>query len=127
MGVALQTGIHKEKNATASALLGVAAIQILVGGISYVLYSGEMGAVDKVICFSGLFYIVLGIAARWIRLPSAVIGAVLYGAFLLLQSFHGEGLLTLGLIFKIPIVILLVLAVAFALRNPRVSTGKNDP
>lgn len=114
----IPTGIRKDKNVTASALFGVAALQILVGGLGYFLYSGEMGLLDRIISFSGVFYIALGVAARWIRLPAALIGAVLYGAFLLFQASRSMDLLMAGLIFKIPVVILLVVAVVFALRRP---------
>ena len=116
--MSIPTGIHKDKNVTASALFGVAAIQILIGAIGYFVYSGEMGLLDSFISFSGVFYIALGIAARWVRLPAAVIGAVLYAAFLAFQAFRSMDLLMTGLIFKIPVVILLVVAVVFALRRP---------
>jgi hypothetical protein len=120
----IPTGIRKDKNVTASALFGVAAIQILIGAIGYFLYSDEMGLLDRIISFSSVFYIALGIAARWVRLPAAVIGAVLYATFLLFQAFHNMALLATGLIFKIPIVVLLVVAVVFALRCPPTSSGE---
>jgi len=116
--MSIPTGIRKDKNVTASALFGVAAIQILVGALGYFLYSGEMGLLDRIISFSGVFYIALGIAARWVRLPAAVIGAVLYAAFLAFQASRSMDLLMAGLIFKIPVVILLIVAVVFALRRP---------
>jgi hypothetical protein len=116
--MSIPTGIHKDKNVTASALFGVAAIQILVGALGYFLYSGEMGLLDRIISFSGVFYIALGIAARWVRVPAAVIGAILYAAFLAFQASRSMDLLMAGLIFKIPVVILLIVAVVFALRRP---------
>jgi hypothetical protein len=116
--MSIPTGIRKDKNVTVSALLGVAAIQILLGAIGYFVHSGEMGLLDRVISFSGVFYIALGIAARWVRLPAALIGAVLYAAFLALQASRSMDLLMAGLIFKIPVVILLIVAVVFALRRP---------
>ena len=122
--MSIPTGIRKDKNVTASALFGVAALQILVGGLGYFLYSGEMGLLDRIISFSGVFYIALGIAARWVRLPAAVVGAVLYAAFLAFQVSRSMDLLMTGLIFKIPVVILLVVAVVFALRRPPASSGE---
>jgi hypothetical protein len=116
--MSIPTGIRKDKNVTASALFGVAAIQILIGAIGYFVYSGEMGLLDRIISFSGVFYIALGIAARWTRLPAALIGAVLYAAFLAFQASRSMDLLMAGLIFKIPVVILLIVAVEFALRRP---------
>lgn len=120
--MSIPTGIHKDKNVTASALFGVAAIQILIGSIGYLLYSSEMGLLDRIISFSGFFYVVLGILARWARLPSAVVGAALYAAFLAFQASRSMDLLMTGLIFKIPIVILLLVAVLFALKGPPTSS-----
>jgi len=117
--MSIPTGIHKNKNMTASALFGVAAIQILIGGIGYLLYSRDLGLLDRVIAFSGIFYVALGIAARWVRLPAALIGAVLYAALLVLQASRSIDLLMTGLIFKVPIVILLIVAVVSALRRIR--------
>ena len=114
------TQASKNKNATASALFGVAAIQVLVGGIGFFLYSGELRLLDKIIAFSGGIYIVLAVAARWVRLPAALIGGVLYAAYLVLQASRSMDLLMTDLIFKIPVVILLIVAVMFALRRPPV-------
>ena len=116
--MSIPTGIRKDKNVTASALFGVAAIQILVGAIGLFLYGGELGLLDKVIAFSGGIYIALAIVARWLRVPAALVGAVLYAAFLVLQASRSMDLLMSGLIFKIPVVILLVVAVVSALRSP---------
>ncbi|HMJ65646.1 MAG TPA: hypothetical protein VK615_09870, partial [Candidatus Binatia bacterium] len=110
MQATYSTGIRTDKNLTASALFGVAAIQILVGGIGYFLYSREMGLLDRVIAFSGFLYIALGVSARWVPLPAAVAGAVLYVAFLGFQASRSTELLMTGLIFKIPVVALLVVS-----------------
>jgi hypothetical protein len=117
-------GIRRDKNVTASALFGVAAIQILVGAIGWGIHAGQLGFIDRIITFSGVIYIVLGIAARWARLPAALIGAVLYAAYLALQASRSIDLLMKGLIFKAPVVILLVLAVVFALRSSPVPASE---
>jgi hypothetical protein len=116
--MSIPTGIRKDKNVTASALFGVAALQILVGGVGYFLYSGQMGLLDRIISFSGVLYIALSMAARWVRLPAALTGVVLYAAFLAFQASRSMDLLMAGLVFKIPVVILLIVAVLFALRRP---------
>jgi ABC-type uncharacterized transport system permease subunit len=122
--MSIPIGIRKDKNGTASALFGVAAIQILIGGISYYLSSGEMGWLDRFIAFSGFFYIALAVMARWARLPAAVIGAVLYAAFLGFEASRSIELLKNRLLFKIPVVVLLIVAIVFALRRPPVSPGE---
>lgn len=124
--MSIPTGIRRDKNVTASALFGVAAVQILLGSIGYLLYSSEMGLLDRIISFSGFFYILLGIVARWARLPAAVVGAVLYAAFLAFQASRSMDLLMTGLVFKVPIVVLLVLAVVFALMRPPASSGEKS-
>ena len=112
---AAPTGLRRDKNVTSSALFGVAAIQTVIGSLAYFVYSADLGLLDRIIAFGGAFYIALGIAARWSRLPSAAIGAILYAAYLVFQASHSMALLMTGLIFKIPILILLLLAVLFAL------------
>jgi len=121
----IPTGIRSDKNVTATALFGVAAIQILVGAMGWFLYSPQFEFLDWVITFSGLVYVALAIAARWVRLPAALIGAILYAAFLAFQASTSADLLMVGLVFKIPIVILLVVAVVFALRRPPVSSAED--
>ena len=106
--------IHKDKNVTASALLGVAAIQNLLSGIDWYLHGGEFERFewfDWLITLSGVVYIALGIAARWIRLPAAILGSVFYAAFFAWIS----GLM---IIIMIPIVVLLLVALVSALKRP---------
>ncbi|MGA3285282.1 MAG: hypothetical protein ABSD57_12605 [Verrucomicrobiota bacterium] len=114
-------GIRKDKNVPASALFGVAVIQIFTGVIGWFIYSAELGRLGTIICFSGFIYIALGIVARWFQLSAALVGTVLYAAFLLFEGYHGGYLLmTPGLLYKVPIVTLLFVAVVSALRCPRV-------
>jgi hypothetical protein len=104
------TGIRKDKNLTATALLGVAAIQIVVGFLGWSVYRDSFGWLDWIIMFSGAIYIALSVAARWLRLPAALIGATFYAAFLAFQAFRGIDWLMSGLIFKVPVVILLLVS-----------------
>lgn len=114
--MSIPSGIRKDKNMTASALFGVAAIQILVGGLGWYLYREKFTSLDWIVAFSGGIYIALGIAARWFRLPAAVVGAVLCAAYLIFQASHSIELLMGGLVIKIPVVILLIVATVSALR-----------
>jgi hypothetical protein len=111
------SGLRKDKNPTASALLGVAAIQIVVGFLGWSVYRDSFGWLDWIIMFSGAIYIALSVAARWIRLSAALIGATLYAAFLVLQAWRSTDLLMSGLIFKVPVVLLLLVAVVSALKR----------
>ena len=106
--------IRTDKNVTASALFGVAAIQIFITGVLWLLHAGQIGGfgwLDWLFTFSGAIYIALGIAARRIRLLAAIIGSVLYAAFFV-------GVSDLAFFFKIPVVILLLVAVVSALKRP---------
>jgi len=109
--------IRKDKNPTISALLGVAAIQIVVGVLGWSVYGDRFGWLDWVITYSGAIYIGLSILARQYRLIAAVIGATLYGAFLVFQATRSIELLMSGPIFKVPVVILLLVALVSALRR----------
>jgi len=109
--------VRKNKNVTASALFGVAAIQIIMSVINWFLHGGQLDGFtwfDWLITFSGAIYIALGIAARWIRLPAAILGIVLYAGF-----FVGISDL---LIVMIPVVILLLVAVVSALKHSAAKT-----
>ena len=109
--------VRKNKNVTASALFGVAAIQIIMSVINWFLHGGQLDGFtwfDWLITFSGAIYIALGIVARWLRLPAAVIGSVFYAAF-----FVGISDL---LIVMIPVVILLLVAVVSALKHSAAKT-----
>jgi hypothetical protein len=109
--------IRTDKNVTASALFGVATIQIIIAVINWFLHGGQFDGFawfDWLITFSGAIYIALGVAARWIRLPAAIIGSVLYAAI-----FVGISDL---LIVMIPVVILLLVAVVSALKHSAAKT-----
>ena len=109
--------IRTDKNVTASALFGVAAVQIIIVVINWFLHGGQIDGFawfDWLITFSGAIYIALGIAAIWSRLPAAIMGIVLYAAF-----FVGISDL---LIVMIPVVILLLVALVAALKHSAAKT-----
>ena len=111
------TIIRTDKNVTASALFGVAAIQIIIAVINWFLHGGQFDGFawfDWLIIFSGAIYAALGLAARWNRLPAAIIGSVLYAVI-----FVGFSDL---LIVMIPVVILLLVAVVSALKHSPAKT-----
>jgi hypothetical protein len=112
--------IRKDKNMSASALFGVAGLLLFWGAINWFISGAEFNWLGTFLCFSGFIYIALGIVARWFRLPAALFGVILYAAFLVFECYlgvnHGEDLVMTGLFFKIPIVILLLVAVVSALR-----------
>ncbi len=106
--------IRKDKNVTASALFSVAAIQLMVAGMDWLLHGFQVdrfGWFDWLFPLSGAIYLALGIAALRIRLLAAIIGGVLYAAFFMVSS-------ELSWIFKIPVLILLVVAVVSARKGP---------
>lgn len=114
----ISADIRKENNPTALALFGVAALQGLLGFVGWSMNGHSFGWLDWVFAFSGGIYIGLGIVARWRRLAAALIGAGFYGGFLALQLLHSVASLKSGLIFKTPVVMLLLTAAVFALRRP---------
>ncbi len=110
--------MQAEKNPTASALLGVAAILILVGAIGGYMYSPRFGWIDWLVAFSGAAYVGLALAARWARLPAASVGALLFGAYIGFQASNDIEVIWRGWIIKAPIAILLLVALIFAFRTP---------
>jgi hypothetical protein len=111
--------VRKDKNVTASALFGVAAIQLIIAGIDWFLHGFQrdrFGWIDWLFPLSGVIYIALGIAARRIRLLAAIIGGVLYAAFLVGSSDQ-------WFIFNIPVMMFLLVAVMSALKRPPAETG----
>jgi hypothetical protein len=117
-------GIRNDKNVTASALFDIAALLIFWGAINWFINSAELNWFGTLLCFSGIIYIALGIVARWVRLPAALFGVALYTAFLVFECFlspdNSEDLVMISLPFKIPIVILLLVAVVSALKCSRI-------
>jgi hypothetical protein len=105
------------KNPTVSALFGVAAIQILVGTLGWFMYSPQFGWLDWIVTLSGVLYLGLAVAARWVRLVAALIAIGLFGAYLGYQASVNAELLWRGLIIKAPIAVLLLVALFFAIRH----------
>lgn len=107
-------GLQRDKNSTSSALFGVAAILILVGAFGWLLHRERFGWLDWVVTLSGGLYLALGVAARWARLPAALIGLAVFLALLGYQASLSMELLQSGLIIKLPVALLLVVALVFS-------------
>ena len=108
--------IQKDKNPVASALFGVAVLQGFVGLLGWFTFSPQFNWFDWLLTFSFAYYLLLGILARWARLPAALLGAIPYAALLALQATQSLDFLLTGLLFKIPVIILLAVATIFALK-----------
>ncbi len=112
--------IRKDKNLTASALFGVAALLIYSGVIVLIIDGFDLSRLWKLACLGGFIYIPLGILARRARLPAALLGAFLYAAYLTWECFlsvkYGPNLMMEDLFFKALIIVLLLMAVISALK-----------
>ena len=117
--------IKKDKNPVSSALFGVAGIQAVVGLLAWSIHSPGFAPIDWAITFSFAIFAALAILARRTRVPAAIIAALLYGAFLALRATISLQLLTAGLIFKIPNIVLLVVALAFAFKSNKKTAQDN--
>ena len=111
--------IKKDKHSVSAALFGVAAIQAVVGCFGWSIYGSNFSPIDWVITFSFAIFVVLAILARGARIPAAIIATALYGAFLAFQATISVDLLMMGLIFKVPNVILLLVALASAFKSTK--------
>ena len=122
--------VDKDRNVTASALFGAAAIQILAGLFTWGLYGELLRRFqwpDQLFVLSGGFYVLLGFAARWMRRSAAMVGAALYAILLAHQAFRSIDLLKSGPLFKVPVALLLLVAVGSSLRRPRASPAQPPP
>ena len=111
--------IEKDKYPVSAALFAVAGIQAVVGCLGWSMYAASFAPIDWVITFSFAIFAALAILARRARIPAAIIATALYGAFLAFQATISVQLVMTGLIFKIPNVILLLMALAFAFKSTK--------
>jgi hypothetical protein len=103
---------------TVSALFGVAAIYCVWGFLHWQRYHDYFGWTDWLIVgLSASIYLLLGLHARRSRLIASLIGVGLYVSLVAFQAFQSLDLLLSGLVFKVPMAILLFLAVLFTLRH----------
>jgi hypothetical protein len=110
---------RKSKNPTSSALMGAAFFQGLVALMGWTLYSPthQFGFLDWLVTFSWVLFLILAIFAKFRRLPAALVGCVLYAAYLGYQALLSMQLLLIGfLLIKLPVILLLLYALISALR-----------
>lgn len=112
-----QPGIQKARNWTAIALCGGALTQCMLGFVGWSMNGRGFGWLDWVFYPSGIIYLGLALSARWHPRRAALLGAGLYAGFLSLQLLHGGAALQSGLVFKIPVVLFLLVAVSLARRR----------
>jgi hypothetical protein len=120
--------LRRGGNPTASILIGVAAVQLVAGLIGLFVYrsnpdinmpelkwflyhfqAGTFTALDWVVTFSGVLYILLALLAYRVRLPAVLLGVAVYAGLLLAQ---GPSALKDALVIKIVVLLLLALGVA---------------
>lgn len=121
--------VRNERHPVSSSLFAVAAIQAVVGFLGWSIHSPEFAPINWVITFSLAIFITLAILARRARLPAAVIATVIYGGFLVMQVSISMELLMTGLVFKTPVVLLLLVALVVAFqrqRNPQQDRARRE-
>lgn len=118
--------VRNERHPVSSSLFAVAAIQAVVGFFGWSIHSPNFAPIDWVITFSFAIFASLAILARWARLPAAVIATVIYGGFLVMQVSISMELLMTGLVFKTPVVLLLLVALGLAFKG-RQTTEQEQP
>jgi hypothetical protein len=95
--------------------MGVAVIQAIVGGLGWATYGPQFRPLDWAITLSFLIYVGLSVWSRWQAIVASCTGSLIYGVFLGYQATLSVTLLFTGLVFKGPIVLLLVAAVVMAI------------
>ena len=109
----------KYDHPVSSALMGVALIQAVVCFLGWMTYGPTFTPIDWLVTFSFILFGGLALWARKARVPAALCAAGLYGVFLLWQATCSMELLKAGMIFKVPIVILILVAVALAFTSKK--------
>jgi hypothetical protein len=104
---------------TSSALFGVGAVQLIVGILGIITFSSRFGVIDWIISLSFALYFVLSHIAKRMPFHAAIVGACIYAAYLVFQALVNFRLLFEGLIIKVPVILMLIVAVVSALRLKR--------
>ena len=109
--------IKKSKRPVSSSIYGAAAIQAVVGIMYWFIYSPLFTSIDYLFAFGFIIFLILGKIADRAPKPASVTAATLYGFYLFNQLNVSLKLFMTGLIFKIPITILLIRAIVFAFKS----------
>ena len=96
------------------ALFGAALGQSFLGVVGWAMNRLSFGWQDWLFSLSGGIYFGLGFAAGWMPRRASLAGAGLYAVFLAVQVLQSVAALKSGLVFKIPIALMLLVAVAAA-------------
>jgi hypothetical protein len=119
--------IRKDKRPASSALFGVAAIAALGDSLKWLVWGPWFRPFDWVITFSFVLFTALAILARWRPISGTVIAALWYAAILVFEASDGIRVLLSGLVFKIPIVVFLLLALVLALTSRKSPPQAGQP
>ena len=103
-------GLRKDKHPTASLLFGVAAIQLLVALFLWSIHGPQFQWIDWAYSLNFLIFVALGIWARWLPAAAAAVGFLLYAFYLGMQAAASLEVLRSGWIFKLPVAVLLTIA-----------------
>jgi hypothetical protein len=119
--------IRKDKKPTAGLLFGVAAIQFLLSLLGWSIYGINFTWQDWLVTFGFVAYALLGVWACWAPVAPAILGLLLYAAFLGVQGYHDLELLKCGWEFKAPMLLMLLIAVVAALAAGRMKPSTDAP
>jgi hypothetical protein len=103
----------------ASSLFGAAAIQATVGLLYWFAFAPRLGSVEWYVCFGFVIFVILGIIALSTPVFGASAGLAVYSGYLTWQALMRPELVTEGLIFKVPVLLLLLLSIVLAFRSVR--------
>jgi hypothetical protein len=111
--------IRRDKHPAASLLFGVAVIQLLVALFYWSIHGHEFRWADWAFSLNFLVFVALGVWARWVPAAPAAIGFLLYAVYLGAQASLSLDLLRSAWIFKLPVAILLTIALVCAFARCR--------
>ena len=121
--------LRKDKHPTSSLFFGVAVLQLLIALLVWRILGTTFGWLDWAFSLDFLIFIGLAILARWIPAVAGTIGfllALLYAAYFERQAAVGIKLLRSEWFFKLPVAMLLMIAIVSGFVERRNDTQKSE-
>lgn len=118
--------LRKDKYPTSSLLSGVAVLQLLVALFIWSIHGSTFGWIDWAFSLDFLVFVGLAIFARWLPAIAGIIGFLLYASYLGTQATVSLEVLRSGWIFKLPVAVLLTIALVCGFVERRNDTRKSE-
>jgi hypothetical protein len=108
------------ETSASSALFGIAAILFLLGVAGWNMHGWDhLSWPQRVVMLSGAIYFALSLVAKKAPMPATLAGCALFAVYVGAQALGDPRSLSAGLILKVPVILLLIYALAAARKERR--------